>query len=700
MFFITKGDDNMRFKIEHEIRGRVRLHICQKRMTCRQADQLEYFLTKLNGVISVKVVERNQDVVICYSDNREEMLRAIQRFSYEKAEAPESYLQNSGREMNGEYWEKMVNHVVLHYGKKIFLPLPVRTFLTTLKSVKYIWKGVRTLAKCRIEVPVLDATAIGVSMLRGDFSTASSVMFLLGFGEILEDWTHKKSVDDLARSMSLNVSKVWLITEDSEVQVGTDEIKPGDRVRIHMGTVIPFDGIVTEGEAMVNEASLTGESMPVAKHESSYVYAGTVMEEGELTIRVKETSGSTKFEKIVTMIEETEKLKSAVESKAEHLADRLVPYTLAGTALTYALTRNVTKALSILMVDFSCALKLAMPISVLAAIREANAHHITVKGGKFLEAVAEADTIVFDKTGTLTKAQPTVVDVVSFNGDSKENLLRLAACMEEHFPHSMAKAVMDAAKERGLTHEEMHSKVEYIVAHGISTMVDGRKAIIGSHHFVFEDEKCTIPVGKEELFRNLPEEYSHLYLGIEGKLAAVICIEDPLRPEAPEVVKALRKAGFTQIVMMTGDSDCTAKAIATRVGVDKYYSEVLPEDKAKFVEEAKAQGRKVLMVGDGINDSPALSAADVGIAISDGAELAREIADITIGADDLSVMVTLKEISNGLMDKIHKNYRRIVGINGSLIALGVTGVIQPTMSALLHNTSTLLIGMDSMKSVL
>lgn len=690
----------MRFKIEHEIRGRVRLHICQKRMTCRQADQLEYFLTKLNGVTSAKVVERNQDVVICYSDNREEMLRAIQRFSYEKAEAPESYLQNSGREMNGEYWEKMVNHVVLHYGKKIFLPLPVRTFLTTLKSVKYIWKGVRTLAKCRIEVPVLDATAIGVSMLRGDFSTASSVMFLLGFGEILEDWTHKKSVDDLARSMSLNVSKVWLITEDSEVQVGTDEIKPGDRVRIHMGTVIPFDGIVTEGEAMVNEASLTGESMPVAKHESSYVYAGTVMEEGELTIRVKETSGSTKFEKIVTMIEETEKLKSAVESKAEHLADRLVPYTLAGTALTYALTRNVTKALSILMVDFSCALKLAMPISVLAAIREANAHHITVKGGKFLEAVAEADTIVFDKTGTLTKAQPTVVDVVSFNGDSKENLLRLAACMEEHFPHSMAKAVMDAAKERGLTHEEMHSKVEYIVAHGISTMVDGRKAIIGSHHFVFEDENCTIPAGKEELFKNLPEEYSHLYLGIEGELAAVICIEDPLRPEAPEVIKQLRKAGFTQIVMMTGDSDRTAKAIAARVGVDKYYSEVLPEDKAKFVEEAKAQGRKVLMVGDGINDSPALSAADVGIAISDGAELAREIADITIGADDLSVMVTLKEISNGLMDKIHKNYRRIVGINGSLIALGVTGVIQPTMSALLHNTSTLLIGMDSMKSVL
>ena len=690
----------MRFKIEHEIRDRVRLHICQKRMTCRQADQLEYFLTNLEGVTAAKVVERNQDAVISFWGSREEILKAVQGFSYEKAEAPESYLQNSGREMNGEYWEKMVNHVVLHYGKKIFLPLPIRTFLTTLKSVKYIWKGVCTLAKCRIEVPVLDATAIGVSILRGDFSTASSVMFLLGFGEILEDWTHKKSVDDLARSMSLNVSKVWLVTDDTEVQVGTDTIKPGDRVRIHMGTVIPFDGVVTDGEATVNEASLTGESMPVAKHTESYVYAGTVLEEGELTIRVKETSGSTKFEKIVTMIEETEKLKSAVESKAEHLADSLVPYTLAGTALTYALTRNVTKALSILMVDFSCALKLAMPISVLAAIREANAHHITVKGGKFMEAVAEADTIVFDKTGTLTKAQPTVADIVSFNGDSKENLLRLAACMEEHFPHSMAKAVMDAAKERGLTHEEMHSKVEYIVAHGISTTVNGRKAIIGSHHFVFEDEKCAIPTGKEEIFKNLPEEYSHLYLGIEGELAAVICIEDPLRPEGPEVIKALRKAGFTQIVMMTGDSDRTAKAIAAKVGVDKYYSEVLPEDKAKFVEEAKAQGRKVLMVGDGINDSPALSAADVGIAISDGAELAREIADITIGADDLSVMVTLKEISNGLMDKIHKNYRRIVGINGSLIALGVTGVIQPTMSALLHNTSTLLIGMDSMKSVL
>ena len=690
----------MKFKIEHQIRGRMRIHLCQKRMTCRQADQLEYFLRGLEGVTTAKVAERNQDAVICYDGDKTEILKAVQRFSYSHAEAPESYLQNSGREMNSEYWEKMVNHVVIHYGKKLFLPMPIRTVLTTLRSVKYIWKGVRTLARRKIEVSVLDATAIGVSIFRGDFATASSVMFLLGFGEILEDWTHKKSVDDLARSMSLNVSKVWLVTEEGEVLVNSDRIRPGDEVRIRMGTVIPFDGVVTAGEGMVNQASLTGESMPVAKRESSYAYAGTVVEEGEITICVKETTGSTKFEKIVTMIEETEKLKSAVESKAEHLADSLVPYTLAGTGLTYLLTRNVTRALSILMVDFSCALKLAMPISVLAAIREANAHKITVKGGKFLEAVAEADTIVFDKTGTLTKAQPTVVDVVSFNGDSGDDLLRLAACMEEHFPHSMAKAVMDAARNRGLTHEEMHSKVEYIVAHGISTTIDGRKAVIGSHHFVFEDEKCKIPDGMEEKFAELPPEYSQLYLGIEGELAAVICIEDPLRAEAPGVIRKLREAGFKQIVMMTGDSDRTASAIASKVGVDEYYSEVLPEDKARFIEEARKNGHKVIMVGDGINDSPALSAADVGVAISDGAELAREIADITIGADDLSVMVTLKEISNGLMAKIHRNYRRIVGINGTLIALGVTGVIQPTTSALLHNTSTLLIGMDSMKSVI
>ena len=674
-------------------------------MSCEQADILLYYLENIEGVESAKVYERTADAVVRYAADkdgfvRQNIVKEVQKFVYDKVEVPDGLIENSGRELNREFQEKLIGQITAHYARKFLLPAPFRAVYTGIKSLGYIWKGLQTLAQRKLEVPVLDATAIGVSIFRGDFSTAGSVMFLLGIGEILEEWTHKKSVGDLARTMSLNVGRVWLKKEDQEILVESGEVQPGDDVVVRMGTVIPFDGSVTDGEAMVNQASLTGESVPVCKKEGSVAYAGTVVEEGEITIRVKETSGSTKFEKIVTMIEETEKLKSAVESKAEHLADSLVPYTLAGTGLTYLLTRNVTKALSILMVDFSCALKLAMPISVLAAIREANAHKITVKGGKFLEAVAEADTIVFDKTGTLTKAKPTVVDVVSFNGESKDDLLRLAACMEEHFPHSMAKAVMDAAKDRGLTHEEMHSKVEYIVAHGISTTVDGRKAIIGSHHFVFEDEKCTIPEGKEEEFASLPPEYSHLYLGIEGELAAVICIEDPLRPEAPEVIRKLHEAGFTQIVMMTGDSDRTAKAIAARVGVDKYYSEVLPEDKARFIEEARESGHKVLMVGDGINDSPALSAADVGIAISDGAELAREISDITIGADDLSVMVTLKEISNGLMTKIHKNYRRIMGINGTLIALGVTGVIQPTMSALLHNTSTLLIGMDSMKSVL
>ena len=696
----------MKFQIKHEIKGRIRFHVVQKKqMTCEQADILLYYLENMEGVESVKVYDRTADAVVCYKADadglvRKNIIKGIQKFVYEKVEVPDGIIENSGRNLNREFQEKMIGQIMAHYARKILLPAPFRAVYTGVKSIGYIWKGIRTLAQRKLEVPVLDATAIGVSILRGNYDTASSVMFLLGIGELLEDWTHKKSVGDLARIMSLNVEKVWLKTEDGEVLVPYSQIKQGDSIVVHMGNVIPFDGIVSAGEAMVNQASLTGESMPVRKADQASVYAGTVVEEGEITVEVKAVGGSGRYDKIVTMIEDSQKLKSGLEGKAEHLADKLVPYTLAGTGLVYLATRNATKAIAVLMVDFSCALKLAMPISVLSAIREASQHNVTVKGGKYMEAVAEADTIVFDKTGTLTKAEPTVAEVVPFGGNNADEMLRMAACMEEHFPHSMAKAVMDAAKERGLTHEEMHSKVEYIVAHGISTMVDGRKAIIGSHHFVFEDEKCTIPVGKEELFRNLPEEYSHLYLGIEGKLAAVICIEDPLRPEAPEVIKQLRKAGFTQIVMMTGDSDRTAKAIAARVGVDKYYSEVLPEDKAKFVEEAKAQGRKVLMVGDGINDSPALSAADVGIAISDGAELAREIADITIGADDLSVMVTLKEISNGLMDKIHKNYRRIVGINGSLIALGVTGVIQPTMSALLHNTSTLLIGMDSMKSVL
>ena len=566
-------------------------------------------------------------------------------------------------------------------------------------SVKYIWLGVKTLWKRKIEVPVLDATAIGVSIFRGDFSTAGSVMFLLGIGELLEEWTHKKSVDDLARTMSLNTGKVWLRSEGTEVLVDADKIQAGDMVVVHMGNVVPFDGLIAEGEAMVNQASLTGESVPVRKVEGNSVYAGTVVEEGEAIITVKAVGGSSRYEKIAAMIEDTEKLKSGLESKAEHLADRLVPYTLGGTALTYLLTRNVTKAVSVLMVDFSCALKLAMPVSVLSAIREAGEYKITVKGGKFLEAVADADTIVFDKTGTLTKAEPTVAEIVPFNGQSEDELLRIAACLEEHFPHSMAKAVVDAAKKRKLDHEEMHSKVEYIVAHGISTTIEGKKAIIGSSHFVFEDEKCTIPEGMEERFKNLPNEYSHLYLAIEGSLAAVICIEDPLREEAPAVVKALKKAGFSKVVMMTGDSERTARAVAARVGVDEYYSEVLPEDKASFVEKEKAKGRKVVMLGDGINDSPALSAADAGIAVSEGAEIAREIADITIGADNLEGIVILKHISDALMKRIHNNYRTIVGFNTGLILLGVAGILQPTTSALLHNTSTLLIGMNSMKNL-
>ena len=572
--------------------------------------------------------------------------------------------------------------------------------LTTISAVKYIWKGIKTLCKGKLDVSVLDATSIGVSIFRGDFNTAGSVMFLLGIGEILEEWTHKKSVDDLARTMALNVSKVWVVSDGQNIQVPVSEVKDGDQIVVTMGNMIPFDGIVSSGEAMVNQASLTGESVPVRKAEESAVYAGTVVEEGEITILVKQSSGSSRYEKIVKMIEESEQFKSALESKAEHLADRLVPYTLLGTGLTWLFTRNVTKALSVLMVDFSCAMKLAMPISVLSAIREASTYQITVKGGRFLEAIAEADTIVFDKTGTLTEAKLTVMDVIPFIDRSADEMLRVAACLEEHFPHSMAKAVVNAAKEKGLKHEEMHTKVEYIVAHGISTTVEGKRAIIGSYHFVFEDENCAIPDGMEEKFNQLPEECSHLYLAIENQLAAVICVEDPLREEAADVVKALKQAGIGKVVMMTGDSDRTAKAIAARVGVDEYYSEVLPEDKANFVDAERQAGRKVIMIGDGINDSPALSAADVGIAISDGAEIAREIADITISAEDLNEILILKNLSDLLMKRIHGNYRFIVGFNTALIVLGVCGIIQPTTSALFHNTSTLLIGLKSMQNLL
>lgn len=690
----------MKFVVKHEIKGRIRVHFCQKRMTFEEADTLQYYLDSQEMITSSKVQERTQDATICYTGEKSAVIALLRSFHYEKVDVPDVYRQNSGRETNREYWDKLVTKVVVHYGNKLFLPMPIRTVITGVKSVKYIYQGIHTLLQRKIEVPVLDATAIGVSMFRGDISTAGSVMFLLGIGEILEEWTHKKSVDDLARSMSLNISRVWLCNDGQEILVPTTKIQTGDLVRVHMGNMVPFDGTVAEGEAMVNQASLTGESEPVRKYIESTVYAGTVVEEGELTIRVKETNGSSKFDKIVTMIEESEKLKSGLESKAEHLADRLVPYTLLGTGITYLLTRNITKAISVLMVDFSCALKLAMPISVLSAIREASNYHVTVKGGRYLEAMAEADTIVFDKTGTLTKAQPTVKQVVAFNGMSENELLRIAACLEEHFPHSMAKAVVQAAIDRHLVHEELHSKVEYIVAHGISSKINDKKVVIGSYHFVFEDEKCAVPDGMMEAFDKLPSECSHLFMAIDHELAAVICIEDPLREEAAAVVRKLKETGISKVVMMTGDSDRTAKAIATRVGVDEYYSEVLPEDKASFVEEEKKAGRKVIMIGDGINDSPALSAADIGIAISDGAEIAREIADITVGADSLNELVTLKLISDGLMKRIHKNYRFIVGFNTGLIVLGVAGILQPATSALLHNTSTLMIGLKSMQDIL
>ena len=691
----------MKFVIRHEGPGRIRVHMMQKRMSCTEADTLLYYLENLDFVQKAKVYERTQDAVICFSGDRKRLIGALQRFSYTKIQVPEEILQNSGRALNNSYQEKLVGAVLTHYGKKLFLPYPVRFALAGINACRYIWRGLKILLKRRIEVPVLDAVAIGTSMLRADVSTASSIMFLLHIGEILEEWTHKKSVGDLARSMALHTGKVWLVNEEGqEMLIPAKAVKQRDIIRIHMGNVIPFDGEVLEGEAMVNQSSLTGESLGVRKSKGGYVYAGTVLEEGELTICVRQATGSSRYEKIVAMIEESEKLKSSLESRAEHLADKLVPYTLLGTALTYLLTRNVAKALAILMVDFSCALKLAMPLTVLSAIREAGVCSITVKGGKYLEAMAEADTIVFDKTGTLTKASPSVVKMVSFNGMEENELLRIAACMEEHFPHSMARAVVEAACRRGLVHEEMHSKVDYIVAHGIATTIEGKRAVIGSYHFILEDEHCEIPENMHRAFEELPKEYSHLYLALEGRLAAVICIEDPLRREASAVVEALRQAGFEKVVMMTGDSERTARAIAERLRLDEYYSEVLPEEKARFVEREKALGKKVVMVGDGINDSLALSCADVGIAISDGAEIAREIADVTIAGERLDGIVTLKRLSNAMMKRIRQNYRRIVGFNAGLIALGVGGVIQPTTSALLHNASTIAFSLKSMENLL
>lgn len=678
----------------------MRVHFLGSTMTYRQADTLLYYLENKSEVISAKVYERTGDAVIRYKGERRRILEMLRSFCYDKVVVPNEVLETSGRALNAAYQEKIIDKILFRWMRKWFLPYPMTALYTAAMSVKYIYQGLKILCKGKIEVPVLDATAIGVSILRNDFDTASSIMFFLSIGELLEEWTHKKSVDDLARMMSLNVEKVWIKKNDQEILVAASTVKKGDLIVVHMGNVIPFDGTVIEGEAMINQAALTGESVPVRRSSEDSVYAGTVLEEGEITLRVEKTGGSSRFEKIVTMIEASEKLKSSLEGKAEHLADQLVPYTFAGTGLVYLLTRNVTKALSVLMVDFSCAMKLAMPISVLSAIREASKYHLTVKGGKYLEAVAEADTIVFDKTGTLTKVHPTVVDVISFNGDDPDELLRVAACMEEHFPHSMAKAVVYAAKKRNLEHEEMHSKVEYMVAHGISTEIEGKRAVIGSYHFVFEDEKCRIPEGKEELFESLSGEYSHLYLAMEQELAAVIRIEDSLRDEAVEVIRLLKEEGIANIVMMTGDSERTAASIAKRVGVDDYDSEVLPEEKARFVEKERAKGKKVIMIGDGINDSPALSAADVGIAISDGAELAREIADITISADNLYELVLLKRLSDRLMQRIGRNYRLIVGINAALIALGVAGILQPTASALFHNTSTLFIGLDSMKNLM
>ena len=693
------GGVNMRFQIKHEIEGRLRVHMMQNRMTFAEADTLQYYLEGLPGVAHAKVYEKTCDAVVTYTAERADIITALKQFCYDRVELPTAISGHSSREMNAEYQSRLIGQTLIHFGKKLFLPYPVRAAITAVKSVKYLYHGAHCLLQRKIEVSVLDAVAIGVSVFRGEMNTAASVMYLLGIGETLEEWTHKKSVDDLARSMSLNVSKVWLLQDGQEILVSAKEVALGDSVVVRMGNVIPFDGVIRQGEAMVNQASMTGESLPVRKEVGTYVYAGTVVEEGEIVLQVREMSGSTRFEKIVTMIEDSEKLKSTVESRAEHLADRLVPYTLLGTGLVYALTRNVTKALAVLMVDFSCALKLSMPISVLSAIREAGSYHITVKGGKYLEAVAEANTIVFDKTGTLTKAKPAVRRVYTFCDKEEDELLCLAACLEEHFPHSMAKAVVQAAVDRNLVHEELHSEVEYIVAHGISSMIENKKVVIGSYHFVFEDEQCTIPEGKEELFEKLPEECSHLYMAIEGKLAGVICIEDPLREEAKDVIKALKAAGIKKVVMMTGDSDRTAKVIAAKVGVDEYHAEVLPEDKAAFVEKEKAEGRKVIMIGDGINDSPALSASNVGIAISDGAQIAREIADVTIEGDHLHGLVTLKHISNHLMRRIHNNYRFIVGFNAGLIGAGVLGFIQPTTSAVLHNTSTLCIGLRSMKNL-
>ena len=690
----------MKAIIEHESRGRLRVRMKQYRMTLEQADLLEAYLQNQPGVLSATVHERTCCAVIRYIGDRENIIRAIAQFNYTAPSVTALTPTHSGRALNREYQEKLVGKVITKFACTLFLPVPLQIARTIWLSLPFLGRGLKRLIHRELKVELLDALSIGVSMVRRDFSTAGSVMFLLDIGELLEEWTHKKSVDDLARCMSLNVKRVWLKTDDAEVLVPLSNITVGDRILVRMGSVIPLDGEVVEGEVMVNQASLTGESMPVAKRPGTQVYAGTVIEEGDCVIEVTQSSGESRYDKIVSMIEQSEQLKSAAESHAANLADKLVPYTLIGSALSYALTRNVTRALSVLMVDFSCALKLAMPLAVLSAMREASMYHITVKGGKFLEAVAQADTIVFDKTGTLTHACPVVARVIPFGGRSEDDMLRVAACLEEHFPHSMANAVVRAARERNLAHEEMHSQVEYIVAHGISSMVENKKVVIGSAHFIFEDEKCTVPAGEQEKYDALPVEFSHLYLAIGGELAAVICIADPLRPEACDVMKALRALGIQRTVMLTGDSERTAAAIAAEVGVDDYRAEVLPEDKANFVEQERAAGHTVIMLGDGINDSPALSAANVGVAISDGAAIAREIADITIAAENLFELVALRRIAQGLMSRINSNYRFVIGFNGSLIGLGVAGMLAPATSAMMHNLSTLGISLRSMTNLI
>lgn len=678
----------------------MRVHVCNVRMTLHRADVLEAYLNHHDAIEKATVYERTGDVVLYYRGRRADAVQALSRYKFDQPELDALVTTADSRKLNQEYQEKMCDLVAGHFFRKLFLPAPIRAAYTVWRSIAFVWKGVRCLLRRRLEVEVLDALSIGVSVLRGDFSTAGSVMFLLNLGSLLEEWTRKKSLDDLARSMALNVDKVWVRSQGTEVLLPLTKVQPGDEIVVRSGNMVPLDGTVIEGEAMVNQAALTGESMPVRKAKGATVYAGTVVEEGECVFLAKAAGGANRYDKIVAMIEESEKLKSSTENRALELADKLVPWCLAGTVVTYALTRNVTRAISILMVDFSCALKLSMPLAVLSAMRECGTAHITVKGGKYLEALAKADTIVFDKTGTLTRATPQVVDIIPFSNSEKDDVLRLAACLEEHFPHSMANAVVRAAREQGLSHEEMHSEVEYIVAHGIASRVGGERVVIGSYHFVFEDEHCIVPADEQEKFDQMPAEYSHLYMAASGQLVGVICIADPLRPEAASVLRQLHKLGIRNAVMMTGDSYRTAEAIARQVGVDQFFAEVLPEDKANFVQKAKAEGRTVVMIGDGINDSPALSAADIGIAINSGAAIAREIADVTIKADSLEELVTLKTIANALQHRVSSNYRFVLSFNSTLIALGALGILQPAASAMLHNLSTIGISLRSMTNLI